>query len=87
MNGARWPGGARWITAFSARVLPDGLVPTLETLPASEALAKVKVFAEKRAGEQGLILAGVAVERHQRLVDVGADQHIGRERIVVDLGI
>ncbi len=46
------------IATFSARVLPGGVVPTLETLPPSEALAKVRAFAQARSDEQGLVLLG-----------------------------
>src|SRR5579885_2666770 len=46
------------LAAFSARVLPGGQVPTLETLPPSEALAKVRAFVETRTDEQGLVLIG-----------------------------
>ena len=47
------------IAAFSARVLPGGVVPTLETLPPSEVLTKVRAFAQTRSDEQGLVLLGV----------------------------
>jgi DNA replication protein DnaC len=46
------------IAAFSARVLPGGQIPTLETLPPSEALLKVRAFVETRTDEQGLVLLG-----------------------------
>jgi len=46
------------IAAFSARVLPGGQAPTLETLPPSEALSKVQAFVRKRTEEQGLVLLG-----------------------------
>ncbi len=46
------------IAAFSARVLPGGVVLTLETLSPSETLSKVRAFAEQRSDEQGLVLLG-----------------------------
>ena len=46
------------LVTFSARVLPGGLVPTLETLPPSEALTKVQAFVQTRSDEQGLVLIG-----------------------------
>lgn len=50
--------GEERIAVFSMRVLPDGQVPTLETLPPSEALAMVQAFAAQRTDEQGLVLLG-----------------------------
>src|SRR5689334_7677092 len=46
------------LAALSVRVLPGGAAPTLETLPPSEALVKVRAFAEQRRDEQGLVLLG-----------------------------
>ena len=46
------------LAAFSARVLPGGQVATLESLPPSEALAKVQAFVLTRTDEQGLVLIG-----------------------------
>src|SRR5215467_6720604 len=46
------------LAAFTARMLPDGSIPTLETLPPSAALTKLIAFARDWNGEQGLLLTG-----------------------------
>lgn len=46
------------LAVFSARALPGGVTPTLDTLPPSAALESVRTFAEAWDGEQGLLLTG-----------------------------
>jgi DNA replication protein DnaC len=46
------------LAAFSTRTLPGGILPTLDMLPPSPALTRVRAFAEGWNGEQGLLLTG-----------------------------
>jgi DNA replication protein DnaC len=46
------------LAAFSTRTLPGDIRPTLDTLPPSPALTRIRAFAEGWNGEQGLLLAG-----------------------------
>jgi DNA replication protein DnaC len=49
---------AERLTAFSTHTLPGGVTPTLETLPPSPTLTRVRAFAEEWNGEQGILLSG-----------------------------
>jgi DNA replication protein DnaC len=46
------------LAAFSMRTLPGGVLPTLDTLPPSLTLARVRAFADVWNGEQGMLLTG-----------------------------